>query len=102
MVPLMLTVLGDAERGERFYREHFEPALDRMVERITENLDQWSHHGEHAQVHASDVYGFAAGAAVTIACAAAGATGHAGLCAATQLIPADRLARDLGVEIALG
>jgi len=43
MAPLLLTVLGDAERGERFYREHFEPALDTMVERINENLDEWEH-----------------------------------------------------------
>lgn len=41
--PLLLVVLGDAERGAIFYRERFEPALARLREVINTNLPQWAH-----------------------------------------------------------
>jgi AcrR family transcriptional regulator len=43
IAPLLIAVLGDADRGTRFYRERFEPALAAMTGLINNNLDQWAH-----------------------------------------------------------
>jgi AcrR family transcriptional regulator len=43
IAPLLVAVLGDADRGQQFYRERFTPALALMTSRINENLDQWAH-----------------------------------------------------------
>jgi TetR/AcrR family transcriptional regulator len=43
IAPLLLIVLGDAERGAAFYRDRFEPALGRLREAIDTNLPEWAH-----------------------------------------------------------
>jgi AcrR family transcriptional regulator len=43
IAPLLLVVLGDAERGADFYRERFQPALSRLREAIDANLPKWEH-----------------------------------------------------------
>jgi AcrR family transcriptional regulator len=43
IAPLLLAVLGDAERGATFYRQRFQPALSRLREIIDTNLPKWSH-----------------------------------------------------------
>jgi AcrR family transcriptional regulator len=43
IAPMLIVVLGDDDRGLRFWRERLEPALDRMVEQIEANLDVWAH-----------------------------------------------------------
>jgi AcrR family transcriptional regulator len=42
IAPLLLVVLGDAERGADFYRERFQPALSRLREAIDANLPNGS------------------------------------------------------------
>jgi len=41
--PMLVAVLSDETRGRKFYRERFEPALDRLVEQIRSNLPLWDH-----------------------------------------------------------
>jgi AcrR family transcriptional regulator len=43
IAPLLMVVLGDAERGADFYRQRFQPALSRLREVIDTNLPMWSH-----------------------------------------------------------
>jgi AcrR family transcriptional regulator len=43
IAPLLMVVLGDAERGATFYRQRFQPALARLREVIDTNLPMWSH-----------------------------------------------------------
>jgi AcrR family transcriptional regulator len=43
IAPLLMVVLGDAERGAAFYRQRFQPALSRLREVIDTNLPMWSH-----------------------------------------------------------
>jgi AcrR family transcriptional regulator len=43
IAPLLLVVLGDADRGAEFYRERFQPALSRLREAIDANLSKWAH-----------------------------------------------------------
>jgi AcrR family transcriptional regulator len=43
IAPLLMVVLGDAERGATFYRQRFQPALSRLREVIDTNLPMWSH-----------------------------------------------------------
>jgi len=43
IAPLLLVVLGDAERGKAFYRERFQPALAKLREAIDTNLPMWAH-----------------------------------------------------------
>ena len=43
IAPLLLAVLGDAERGAMFYQHRFQPALRRLREVIETNLPKWSH-----------------------------------------------------------
>jgi AcrR family transcriptional regulator len=43
IAPLLLVVLGDADRGAEFYRERFQPALSRLRAAIETNLPKWSH-----------------------------------------------------------
>jgi AcrR family transcriptional regulator len=43
IAPLLMVVLGDAERGATFYRQRFQPALSRLREIIDTNLPMWSH-----------------------------------------------------------
>jgi hypothetical protein len=43
IAPLLLAVLGDAERGAMFYQQRFQPALSRLREVIDTNLPKWSH-----------------------------------------------------------
>jgi AcrR family transcriptional regulator len=57
IAPLLVAVLGDADRGERFYRERFEPALALMTERIDQNLGEWSHREFDANLAFRAVFG---------------------------------------------
>ena len=43
IAPLLLAVLGDAERGKAFYRDRFQPALAQLRESIDTNLPSWAH-----------------------------------------------------------
>jgi AcrR family transcriptional regulator len=43
IAPLLTVVLSDAERGQRFYREHFEPAVERLERGVEKNIDKWEH-----------------------------------------------------------
>jgi AcrR family transcriptional regulator len=43
IVPLLLVVLGDAERGKAFYRKRFQPALAQLRAAIDTNMPLWSH-----------------------------------------------------------
>jgi hypothetical protein len=43
IAPLLLVVLDDAERGEQFYRQRFQPAMVRLREAIETNLSKWDH-----------------------------------------------------------
>jgi len=43
IAPLLLVVLGDAERGTAFYRDRFQPALAQLREVIDRNLPSWAH-----------------------------------------------------------
>ena len=43
IAPLLLAVLGDAERGKAFYRDRFQPALAKLREIIDVNLPSWAH-----------------------------------------------------------
>jgi AcrR family transcriptional regulator len=57
IAPLLTVVLADSERGVRFYREQFEPELDRLQETIDINLDVWAHREFDAQVAMRAVFG---------------------------------------------
>jgi AcrR family transcriptional regulator len=43
IAPLLIVILADADRGLRFYREQFEPELERLQTTIDANLDEWAH-----------------------------------------------------------
>jgi len=43
IAPLLLVVLGDAERGKGFYRDRFQPALAQLRQVMDQNLPSWAH-----------------------------------------------------------
>jgi TetR/AcrR family transcriptional regulator len=43
ILPLLIVVLADAERGEEFYRKRLRPAIDEVVEATRANLELWEH-----------------------------------------------------------
>jgi AcrR family transcriptional regulator len=57
IAPLLLAVLGDAERGATFYQQRFQPALCRLREAIDTNLPKWQHRDFDPDLAAMSVVG---------------------------------------------
>jgi AcrR family transcriptional regulator len=57
IAPLLTVVLSDKDRGERFYREHFEPAVARLERGVEQNIDKWEHRDFDWRVAIKCVFG---------------------------------------------